>query len=143
MVALGMFIAVAGANIATGSGPLAFAGDTQEPTADPCIQPTSTPDFKKQGETPNDDCLPSGGPDLTPTAGPTDTPVPEPTDAPPPPPAATSTPSGDAGAGAVAPPNTGDGSSLADTATRAMLFAGLLLVVAGGGFVLAGARRRS
>jgi hypothetical protein len=135
MLALGICVAVLGTNIIAGGDPVY---GQQEPTADPCA-PQPTVEIDSFGDTVPIDCVPGGGPDLTPD--PTNTAVPQPTEPPAPPPTATQ-PAGGAGAGGVAPPNTGDGGSITSGANLALIVAGLLLTVGGGSLVAVGARRR-
>jgi hypothetical protein len=143
MLALGAFIAVLGANNAM-HAPSAFAQQDPCASPDPSPDPTADPTIELTllGEQQENECVPDvgGGPRLTPSVGPTDTPEPEPTE--PPAPAPTSTPSGDTGAGGVAPPNTGDGSGAAHASTAALLAGWMLLVVSGAGLVAVGVRRR-
>lgn len=144
MLALGMFVAVLGANVGT-SAVLAQQDPcaSPDPSPDPDPTPDPTVELSSLGEVPECDDGPGPGPRLTPSAAATNTAVPEPTDAPSSPvPASTSTPTGGAGAGGVAPPDTGDGSSISNGISGFVLVAGLLLTLGGGGLVALGARRR-
>ena len=143
MLALGMLVAVLAASTAVGGPRLtAYAGQATssaipDPTVDPCVQIDS---FSQQAP----DCQPVGpGPRLTPSPAATNTAAPEPTQAPPTVVPTATSPTGGAGAGGVQPPNTGDGSGTRGASGSALLAAGLILTLGGGGLVTLGARRRS
>lgn len=116
------------------------------PTPDPTVEltgqgvtafgvecPTATPTTRRRTATPEP---------TTPTPEPTEdapTSVPPTTIATTAPPTA---PSGGAGGGGIAPPNTGDGSAAGDAGMMWLIATGALMALTGGGLALVGVRRR-
>ena len=147
VTALAAGVALVALSISTAPIEVLAGGGSPTATPDPTPCPTNTPDqsLSAQGnvtcpnptQPPRSESTDTPEPSATPAATNTSPPAATNTAAPP----ATPTPSGGAGAGGVAPPDTGSGPTDDGVSLSWMMMVGALLAAAGAGTLVYGARR--